>query len=300
MTNLIAKTLKTPAAHGNGWGWPALFLAQVFATTALGQTPLSPGELLARHAPAVVTAQFVIKVSATGSLGALLGGGEEFAAEAHCLMIAPRGLAVCSKSALDGLVGLMQRSLGPMVRGAQLTVEVVELEILSGSGERVAARLLATDAQLDLAWIEALPFPGRTFEFVDLGHGVELAVGDPMVIVQRLEEHFGRAVHCHAGSIGGVTSSPRRLYIPTATLELALGFPAFAVDGRLAGLTVLQLPPLTEATGGGTLGLMRQSTELRSVARTVVLPTSAVAGATARVLAGASTQPPSLGSGTRN
>lgn len=279
-----------------GWcRWLVLTAVLVLPVEAetVPRPQLHPSELLERYASAVMTVQFVSRVNAGGSLGSLLGGSEEFASEATCLIIHPRGVAVCSKTRLDGMIQLMKRSLGPAGRGLHLTVQAVDLRVLIDNGDRLEARVMATDAELDLAWVEILAPSSRSFDAVNLDDIAEVRPGDRIFVLQRLEEYFDRAPIYFEGQVGGQISLPRRLYVPTIPLEMAFGLPVFSPDGRLVGITVLQLPEAKEpAEAGGTLGLMRQTTELRSMARTLILPAATLARATARVLAASTNAAP--------
>lgn len=272
-----------------------LGLVSSIPAAAADPLPAGVGKLVAERSAALVTVQSTAQLEAAGGLGSMLAGGEEFFNEATCLMVGARGIVLCSHAQLTGLTGLMQRFLGPLGRGVNLSVNPMRLTVLlnGNAGERFDARLLAQDTDLDLAWLEIANPGNRAFSAIDLTRGAEPSIGDPLVVLQRLEEHFDRAVVAFAGQIGGMTRLPRPLYIPTVLIETGFGLPVFSPAGDLLGVTVLQLPREDEAAaGGGTLGAMRQATRWRSLARAVILPASAVSSATARALASAARSAP--------
>lgn len=247
--------------------------------------PIGPAELLARHGGALVTAEFVAHVETTGGRGALFGAEEEFAAEATCLMVLARGVAVCSNTQLGGYTHLMRRFLGSTGRGLHLDVSTVDLAVLLPSGERFEAELLATNSDLDLAWLEVVQPDDREFGFVDLEAAAEPALGDRIWMIRRMESHFDRAPMVHQSQVGAIVELPRRLYVPTIQLEAAYGMPVFSEGGGFVGLTVLQLPETeAETLPGGTLGMMLRSTRLRSLSRPVILPAATVLRATESIL----------------
>lgn len=204
---------------------------------------------------AIVTIKHVLKVEGGGD-----SVGDDQETEVTAVMIDPHGLIVCANSVLLGQYGLMAR-FNPQ---AGLAVTPTEIKVLIGDDtEGVEAKVLSRDTELDLAWLQVEKPAADPYVFVDLGRSAEPFVGEPIVTVGRLGKFFDRRLMLHEARIVGTTSKPRELIIADGistqpgSPDNAAGMPAFAADGKVVGIAVLQLPGAEEMSGGGAMDQIR-------------------------------------------
>jgi len=238
-------------------------------------------EVLAARAPAVVTVRFVLKIELGGTMGGAMGGeGQEAEGEISGVLIDPGGLVLCSNTLLGGFASLLGRLMGS---GSDFEISATpeDIEVLVGdSTEGLSARLVARDSDLDLAWVQ-IDEPPAGLAAVDLGAGVPAKVGEPFVVVRRMDKVFARAPALIEGRIGGETTKPRRLWVPAALPFGGHGLPVFNAEGALLGVTVMQFPDADDAGGAGPMASLIESARLEEVLSAVILPASEVARATA-------------------
>ena len=229
-------------------------------------------KLLAQRASAIVTIKYVLKVKSPG-------GEQEAETEVTGVMIDPKGLVLCSNTPLGGFVSMISR-MRPQMAG-KISATPTDLKILIGDDtEGIKAKLLARDTELDLAWIEITDPGKRKFDAVDFSKGVAPKTGHRMLSIRRMDKYFDRLTVVGEGRIGGVTTKPRTLYVPSDSLAGGLGLTIFTPDGRPVGLTVLQMPD-GDDSGGNPL------TKMQNLMKGLILPAADVVQATARARAGA-------------
>lgn len=256
-----------------------LAAAPAAAGEAAGPAVAGPdhARLLAEKSPALVTVRFVLQVKMAG-MG--MDDGQETESEITGVMIDPTGLVLCSNTQLQGMVNVMDRFMGGGA-GFDVTATPTELEVLVGDEtEGLAASLVARDSDLDLAWIRIDDPRERAFVALDFGAGADLAVGDTFVTLRRLDRYFGRQPVFTEGQVGGVVSRPRKLYVPSTPLAVGYGLPVFDAAGRVAGITVLELPAVEEGATN-PLAMMSSLADFQELFGSLVLPASEVARATA-------------------
>jgi hypothetical protein len=240
--------------------------------TARAAAPDEYAELLSQRAASIVTIKYVLKVQGAGS------GDQEAESEVTGVMIDPKGLILCSNTQLGGYVSMMRR-MAPG-RFSNVTATPTDLKVLIGDDtEGIKAKVLAADTELDLAWIEIVEPGDRTFKAVDFAKGAPTKTGQRLLSIRQMDKFFDRLLVVGEGHIGGVTTKPRRLYVPGGDLSGELGMPVFTPAGKVAGLIVLQMP---DGEGGGGNPMRMQ--ELMGG---LILPAAEVAKATARARAGA-------------
>jgi hypothetical protein len=264
-----------------------LALAPILAAPLASQDiPLS--KLLESNADAVITVQFVIQVKMSGTLGGLMGEAQEYETEAVCVVIDPKGLVLCSNTQLGGFTDVMARVMGRMGADSDVAATPTQIRTLvAGEAKPLPARLLVRDTDLDLAWLQIDAGADRRFSYIDFAKGAKPEVGAPVFALRRLDKFFDRSPSLLEGRIGGVTSKPRTLYIPTGSIETNLGLPILTPRGEAVGILILQLPEEGGAPSGGrvSLEMMGWSSRMQSISRGVILPASEVVKATQRATA---------------
>jgi len=193
--------------------------------------------LLAEKQAALVTVKFVLKVRSRF-------GERENDREITGVMVAPDGLTLCANSQLAGFWG--QRS--------DVTATPTDIKVLIGDDlEGVGARLVARDSELDLAWLRVDAPERAPLAFVDFSHGAAPEVGDALFTIDRLAKYFDRAPIVRTTRVGAVTSKPRKMYVPTASLG-ALGLPVYDDAGAVVGVSIALRPDEDEDGGDGSQG----------------------------------------------
>jgi hypothetical protein len=153
------------------------------------------------------------------------------------------GLVICSNLRTGGMAAMLGG------RGGTMTPR--DIKVLVGEDtEGVAAKLIARDSELDLAWVKVnedkLP-KDHPFAFVDFSKSAAVEVGDTLVTVARLGKFFDRASFSHDTRALGMIKKPRKLiYAHTEDY----GAPAFAASGDPVGVVIFQTPSREDMEGG--------------------------------------------------
>lgn len=193
----------------------------------------NPYQALLGRADVLVNVKFVLKVKMDG------GQGSENEGEVTCVLIAGDGLILCSNTELGGFVTQMSRfGRGVSVSAAPSDIEVV----LAGRSEAVKARLLVRDSDRDLVWIRLEGPPEAPLPYLDFSKDATPRVGERFYTLTRLDKFFGASPIVYEGTVGAEVQKPRHLYVPSGLPSVGFGVPAFTADGRLIGVTVLQMP----------------------------------------------------------
>ena len=191
--------------------------------------------LLDAAAPALVTVKFVLKVQNAG-------GTRDFDREITAVMIDRSGVVLCSGVQIG--TSRLMRSMG--------ATTPTDIKILIGDDTvGIDANLIATDAELDLAWLrveEPSKLPAN-LKFIDFSKTGKLALGDRVMTVNRLDKFFDRTPVISEGRIVGATTKPRDLLVPGVGIEVEPGMPVFTADGTPAGLAVIQSPDPEDMEG---------------------------------------------------
>ncbi len=103
------------------------------------------------------------------------------------------------------------------------------------------------------------------------------------VAVRRLGKHYPRSAVITEGRIGGITSKPRDLYIPSIEVAMAHGMPVYFPDGRLLGVMVMQLPEV-EDVEPNPMAMLSQLGNMQEMMAGFILPAAEVAKATRRAM----------------
>ncbi len=190
-----------------------------------GADSVDYGKLRGRVGPALVTVKCVLKVQAGG-------GSREMEREFTAAMIDKEGLVLCSSMSM-GLSKWMQR-MG--------SVTPSDIKVLIGDDtEGVEAKLLASDGELDLSWLQIKEPADKGYDCLDFSKSRSASLGEKVVAVKRMDKYYDRAVVISEGRIGGQTTKPRELLIPGG-LDLEAGMPVFGEDGEIVGVAVQQMP----------------------------------------------------------
>lgn len=234
----------------------------------------SPHVALTAEAPALVSVRFVLKVATSGAERELDG-------ETTCIVIGVDGLLLCSNNEMGGYVQLLTQMMnrGPM---PAVVATPKELRVLLGNDSKgLPAKVIARDSDRDLAWLRLDAVPaGLELHPIDLENQREAVLGEPLYRLRRLDRFFGSVPLVESGVVGALADHPRKLLIAADLDGGYLGMPIFGGDGKLLGLTVVQMP----GEEGGQLdfghGLPGQSSKFDDMVGSVILPASELLKAT--------------------
>jgi len=225
-----------------------------------------------RSGPPLVTVKFTLKIKRGGS------GESENESEIAGVLIDPKGLVLCSNTELSGGTATFARIMG----ASDIRATPTDVKLLIGDDEEGKdAEVLVRDTELDLAWVRLSAAPDKPLPYVDFTKSVVPEVGDVIFTTKRLGRFFGRSLIATQGRIGGRASKPRDLFLPAGDLEPELGLPVYTADGRVVGVTVVQVP---DSSGDmDRLAVRRLLSSLQSMGG-VILPADQVVKSTKRAL----------------
>lgn len=176
---------------------------------------------------------------------------EESTNEAKATIIDPSGLAVCSLAEVDP--SHMMKMMQQEEPDYKIETEITGLKIVLAQGKEIPAKVVLRDQDLDLAFIRPEQPQAEPFVAVDLAQSAEPQVMDELVVVGRLGEAANRAVWTALDRVTAIVKKPRTLYITGInTWTAGLGCPAFALDGKLIGITVMRAIATASGSSGGS------------------------------------------------
>lgn len=266
---------------------PVFVVAALFATAGAARAEEAVyRRLLKEKGPAVVTVKFVLKVSMGGMMGGM--GDQESENEISGVVIDPKGLVLCSNTQLGGFTAMVSRMMGRF--GGEMSATPTDLKVLVGDDtEGREAELVARDTELDLAWVRIKEPGDSPLAHISLSGGAKGEIGQRLFALKRMGKYFGRSTVVVDGAVGGATSKPRELYVPSEMLTGALGLPVFNVEGTVVGVVVMQQPDAedSEANPMAMLGNMMNMQEMMAG---LILPAAEVEKATRRAMETAETK----------
>jgi hypothetical protein len=129
-----------------------------------------------------------------------------------------------------------------MPMGMNFQSEVISAKIVLEDGKELPASVVLRDPDLDLAFVRPDEKPAEPLRCVDLANASRPEVLDQVVTVSRLGQLARRTHSVALGRIDAVVDKPRTFYVPTPSVStfMSLGSPVFALDGKIAGLTVVR------------------------------------------------------------
>jgi hypothetical protein len=232
---------RSTLARGRGRraaAWLALLLAAA-APPAAAAEPQALRDLLARHGPAVVTIEAVVRTEL--KMG---GQGEDQDSNLDLVgaVVDPSGLVMLWNSRISSARVSDMMSIMGGAGGApgDFGIEMTPLSFavrLHGGEETYDAFLAASDPQLDLAFLQLAEMPDEPLAWIDLAAGGEaaLTVGQEVFAVNRLGTSFAHAPFVETGVLVGELLKPRRAWIAGGQLQ-SIGLPLFDSAGRAVGV----------------------------------------------------------------
>ncbi|MFB3883287.1 MAG: serine protease [Armatimonadota bacterium] len=167
---------------------------------------------------------------------------EEGTNEVTATIVDPSGLAVCALSEVDP--SHRMKMMAEQEDGYKFEADVIGVHYIIGEGKEIAGKVVLRDPDLDLAFLRPSEAPAEPFKAVDLAQSSTPQVMDELVVLGRLSEVANRAPYVGMDRVTAIVSKPRTLYIAgIGTWIAGLGVPAFTLDGKLVGITVMRSIP---------------------------------------------------------
>jgi len=183
-------------------------------------------EIFKANQHAVVTVQAVLKITGPRA--------SENKIDATGTVLDPSGLTVLALSSVDP-ADLSRR----LSEQNKMETEVTDVKILLDDGTEMPAEIVLRDKDLDLAYVRPKAKPATPMAAVDLSKSSAAEMLEPLIVLNRLNRAAGRAYSACVERIAAVIQKPRTFYIPeTSGTTVALGSPAFALNGNIVGLFV--------------------------------------------------------------
>jgi hypothetical protein len=224
-------------------------------------------EILKKNQDAVVTVRLVIKEGVSSSAGS---HQSESKSEAKGTVIDASGLVVMSLSEADPSDIFNGYAEGDEEDSVRYQAEIAEVKIVFADGVETPAKMALRDKDLDLAFIRPTEKPAKPVPFVDLTADAHPELLDELVLVDRLPRSSNRTPHVCFSRVEAKVEKPRTFYV---TDRGTLGCPAFSLDGKIVGITLMQSNQINEDTEDySTLptdseGIILPASEIREVAR---------------------------------
>ena len=122
-------------------------------------------------------------------------------------------------------------------------VEILSISMVLPNGKEVPAGIVLRDKDLDLAFLRPTKKLDAPIFAFDLSRAGSVNTLDPVVILNLLpKEYYGRKPIAALDRIAAVVEKPMKFYIPNDQSSSQLGVPAFSLDGKIIGITVVQIP----------------------------------------------------------
>lgn len=203
----------------------ACMAAGFVASPALAQSgqasPESFRNIVTKGNQSMVVIKFIMK-------GDGMGGDRE--AEVLGTMVDPNGLVLVSNAEMGGMYG------GAVVPS--------DIKVLIGDDTKgVDAKLVASDKEIDLAWVQIDTAPQTPYTHLDLTQTTtEPQVGDFIYTVARSGKYFDRTPIGREFRITGHAVKPRSLMLFPIENSTSLAMPVYNAQGQCVGFTALVLP----------------------------------------------------------
>jgi hypothetical protein len=246
--------------------WVALLAWVLLACPVRADDVAAQGrQVVDRWQGAVVTVRLVLKM--TMSMAGSEGEQEESKADATGTVIDPSGLTVISLSQLDPAASYnrMMRQRSPGEPSFNVESQITDAKLRLADGTEVAAKVVLRDNDLDLAFlrpVEKLPQPVAA---IDLSQSTAPRLLEQVVTINRLGNAADWAIAPRIDRIQALIAKPRLTYVPQDADDL--GTPAFSLDGKVVGVTVLRLSAAGATDDVDAVAIIMPAADILQVAK---------------------------------
>jgi len=210
------------------------------------------GALLERQASSIVTVKVVLKTEFQIQGQAQ---DEEERVTVPGVVVDASGLVMVSNTPISG--GRIRDMFEQMLGGQDFELSVTPLEmkvVFEGEEEGVDAFVAASDARLDLAFLQVEDLGDRELTAVDFGADAEVkpGIGAAILAVNRMGEGFDYAPYVEVGRVTGRVKKPRPAWRVSGVTSP--GLPVFGSGGETLGVITLIASGVEPEGGGGMFG----------------------------------------------
>lgn len=228
-----------------------LFTPLAMASAAHADVAESYRTLLEERSGSIVTIKAVLR-----SEFSMMGDtqDEESRTEVSGVILDDSGLVLASNSAFSA--ARIMQMMGMTMPGFSIEITPVDLKIVfDGDEKEYEAFIVASDTDLDLAFLQIIDLEGRAVKPIDFDESANVEVGDQLIAVNRMGRGFDYAPHIESARVGGTIRRPRRAWIVDGSVS-GLGLPVFTVDGRVVGVLSTIASGMVGEEDGGMMGMM--------------------------------------------
>jgi len=235
-------------------------------------------KVLKEHSDAVVTIKLLLTLK-----GGFAGpDGQQMESEAAGIVIDPAGVILASSTEIGGLPPALRSLLS---RVGEMSMIPSDIKILVGDDpDGLEATIIARDSDLDLVWLRIKNPGDKSFPAMNLTDSASPRAGQKLLGLMHMDKYFDRTIVIEEFRVAGITTNPRRLYVPGSQLGEGFCTPVFTLEGKFVGITVLQLPDI-EVAPDNPFAAMSQMADIELLSGGFILPADAISKATARALA---------------
>jgi hypothetical protein len=195
--------------------------------------PAGLGAWLGQTATSIVRVRVVLE--ATFAMGGQ-SEKQEFTSEVYGAVVDPSGLILLSNSHVSvARAKELMAAYGGGGADPGWNVVPTAFGLIDADGSNRPLVLVATDSDLDLAFLRLEAPPQSPMPAVKFAADVPIEVGDELRLIGRLGAGFGHAPWVSLGRIAGVIEAPRRAWMLHAD-DGMLGLPVFSQAGVPVGV----------------------------------------------------------------
>lgn len=247
---------------------PVLFLAGA----ALAQEPAQLKQVLEDKGRSIVVLKLVLKTEIQ-----FMGQSQDQEQKVTIpgVVVNDKGLVMLTNSAVSAN-RIKEMFGGDEENKIEVQITPVSIKaVLEGEEKEYDAFLAASDARLDLAFVQLEGLGEQKVHPVQFAADATLDVGQQVLSISRLGEGFDYALQLEVGRISGRIKKPRIAWLTSGAGE-GVGLPAFDVTGRAIGAYTLLSSGMRDEEGGGGMFGMGMGRGMGGPFQTVLIPASAV------------------------
>lgn len=167
---------------------------------------------------------------------------------ATATVVDPSGIVVTSLSAVNPSEAFDRMSAGDEDNTFQHSTEIKDLKVKLDDGTEIPYDMVLRDRDLDLAFLRPKKAPEKPMASLDMTQASSPELMDQIVALSRLGKIANRSLAGSIDRVQAVVTKPRKFYVMDfSTMFQGIGCPAFALDGKPAGILVMR----TSQTGDG-------------------------------------------------
>jgi len=205
-------------------------------SASFADTAESARKIMEANQNAVVTIQLVVE---TTSSYQGQSNKQEAKTSGTGTIIDPSGLVVTSVTAInprDRFADIM----GGADEDYKMSTRIVDVKIKLADGTEIPANLVMQDRDLDMAFIKPKTPLSTPVSYIDMTQQATPQAIDELVLLFRLGQIGNRTLAAGIERISAIVTKPRLFYVISGSASLSFGVPAFTLDGKPAGISVLR------------------------------------------------------------